>query len=328
MKIIYISLFADFGADGDIEKGYSYEFSHFWDAWRILVSRIPDLEVTPWWIDKSDPSMLEHMIDDKPDLIWCMPVNWSNDAPFQLLNKAVNMGIPIVQFDCDPLRRFNKGGDPWILERYHRKLATHFLTPAPHTIPLYEAQGMPVKVMYFGCPSWIDRCNIRKNIDVSFVGQCHGLRQQVVDSIRKAGINIKCYGHFWSDHPDNHPIVTEDKMCEIFNRSKINLNFTWISQPPYQHQWKGRHAELAGAGAFQIATYGAEEMQGFDDFLLAGRDFIQVYTIDEMIDNIKYYLANHKERKRIADNAYARRQDILCTTQLEKFINEYKEMFI
>jgi hypothetical protein len=323
MKVLYISLKADFGTDGDVSKGYAYEYTHFWDAWQTLVQQQSDLRVASWWIDQSEPEMLQQLVDDKPDLIWAMPVNWSNDAPFQILEDAVNCGIPVVQFDCDPFRRFNKPGDPWILERYRRKLATHFLTPAPHTVPLYETQGMPVKVMHFGCPTWIDRQEVKQNIEVSFVGQCHGLRQQVIQELRDNGIRVKCFGHFWPEHEDNHPLVTEAQMCDIFNRSKINLNLTWISQPPHQHQIKGRHFELLGAGAFQIATYGPEEMEGLDEVMVPGWDFVQVYTIDDLVTAINIWLPNNEDRQTVMDNAYKKRRANLITTRLEEFLNEW-----
>jgi len=325
MRILYISLKADFGADGDESKGLSYEYTHIWDAWNRLAKQ-GDVALESWWIDQSDPTRLEKLIDcGKYDFVFSLPVNWTNDAPYQLLEKARAKGIPIVQFDCDPLRRLDNPGDPWIYNRFQRGLATHFLCPAPHMIPEYQARGMPVREMLFGCPSWIDRLDLDQHIDVSFVGQQHGIRQQVIDQLRAAGLNVKVYGHFWPNHPDNHGPVSEEEMNAIFNRSKVNLNLTWISQPPYQHQIKGRHFELLGAGACQVATYGPDEMQGIQRYMTPNVDFIQVYTIEEMIFEIKELLTNYEDRWAIGDSAYHLRKKNLWTTRLKEFVDYWPE---
>ena len=62
--------------------------------------------------------------------------------------------------------------------------------------------------------------------DVSFVGQAHGERRQIMDCLKQAGIQVHAFGQGW----DSGRVETE-QMAEIFSRSRINLNFTSASQP-------------------------------------------------------------------------------------------------
>jgi len=323
MKILYVALRADFGADGDISKGLSYEASHFEPSFDQLEKEgLISLEKYYLDIDKSTASLQALVENSKRgcyDAIFTFPVTHALSIHLPYAAEILKTGTPIIQFHCDPLRRWNE----FVLSSWREKYFSHAVIPAPHMLKHYQKEGIPTSIMHFGAPDWCDRTeNGEKIYDVSFVGQQHGLRQQVVNSLRQAGIRVHTFGHFWGNHIDSHPRVSDEQMNLIFNQTKINLNLTWISQPPYQHQIKGRHSELMAAGAFQIATYGKEEMEGIEDIGVPGEDFIQVYTVNEMIDKIKYYYQNDKEREIIADNGYQKRDQILGGNLLRKWFKE------
>jgi len=53
--------------------------------------------------------------------------------------------------------------------------------------------------------------------DVSFVGQPHGNRRQVISALRKAGINVYVWGGGWESGR-----LSQEEMIRVFNQSRIN----------------------------------------------------------------------------------------------------------
>src|ERR1051326_653044 len=92
----------------------------------------------------------------------------------------------------------------------------------------------------------------KKNVDVSFVGNLkHADRMQYIDYLKSHGINVQTFG-IGSDNG----FISFEEMVGVFNTSKINLNFTALSnlknyviQPPRINQRirqsKGRPIEIA-----------------------------------------------------------------------------------
>ena len=62
--------------------------------------------------------------------------------------------------------------------------------------------------------------------DVTFVGQPHGDRRAMVEAIRAAGIKVEAWGAGWESGR-----LSQDQMIEVFNQSRINLNFSNAASP-------------------------------------------------------------------------------------------------
>lgn len=170
---------------------------------------------------------------------------------------------------------------------------------------------------------------ISQDIDVSFIGTLikYG-RKDSLDYLVKNGINVQQYG--W-ETPNGR--VSMEKMVEIYNRSKINLNFTGVAPPSIlERDWtiskrlrqiKGNVIAIALCGGFVLA----EDSFGNEKALEPGREVVVFNTKEEMLRKIRYYLQNEDERKRIAENAYKKAlQNYDMSTRLPALLQELRKL--
>lgn len=96
----------------------------------------------------------------------------------------------------------------------------------------------------------------------------------------------------------NHgPADTVNVMPKVFNLSKINLNITLRS---IQSGVPQRIYDILGCGGFLITNYQSEIAELFTP----DEDLVMYESHQDLIDKVRYYLANEDERLRIAANGY------------------------
>lgn len=189
--------------------------------------------------------------------------------------------------------------------------------------------------------------NLPKIYNVSFVGQPHSNRRKLIREIEKAGIRVECFGRGW-----RRGKVSQEEMIKIFSQSKINLNFAKsggqigpkliakiflkrkgksikLNNPKFwfdnlkaglaqrRNQIKGRNFEVLGCGSFLLTNY----VEGLEEYYQIGKEVVCYQNKDDLIDKIKYYLKNEKERKAIAKAGYQR------TFQDHTFEKRFNEIF-
>ncbi|OFY63463.1 MAG: hypothetical protein A3H98_14140 [Bacteroidetes bacterium RIFCSPLOWO2_02_FULL_36_8] len=150
---------------------------------------------------------------------------------------------------------------------------------------------------------------IKRNIGVSFVGDVTNKvnRRTNIEYLVSNGISIEVFGTGTKNGQ-----VTLEKMVDIFNRTKININFAGISlQNPFKkepkinnrlRQMKGRMAEIALCGGFILSEY----VPGIEDVFELNKEIAVFHTKEDMLEKTKYYLKNRDERETIAMNGYHR----------------------
>lgn len=87
------------------------------------------------------------------------------------------------------------------------------------------------------------------------------------------------------------------QMPQVFKESEINLNMTLrsiVSGIPL------RAMDIMGCGGFLLTNY----QQDFEDFFVAGRDYVYYTSNDDLIYKADYYLSHPEEREEIAWNGY------------------------
>ena len=131
--------------------------------------------------------------------------------------------------------------------------------------------------------------------DVSFVGAKKYDRAEVVDKLSEYGIEVTSYGSGW-----DNGMVTYEEMNQIFNNSKINLNFTKTMEGKLH--FKARTIEIPMSGGFMLTEY----IPGIEDYYEIDKEVVCFYTIEECAKKIKYYLENEEERKIIAEKGWKR----------------------
>lgn len=147
---------------------------------------------------------------------------------------------------------------------------------------------------------------LKKEFDVSFVGGLSKAdRKEYIEFLEQHGINVAVFGD-----GAGTGYVSDEEMIDIFNKSKINLNFTkiayWIDM--YEdnplisrvRQNKGRIIEIGLSGSFCLSEE-APSLQYIVDLenhldTFAGKE--------ELLQKIQYYLSHESERGRKAEAFY------------------------
>lgn len=150
--------------------------------------------------------------------------------------------------------------------------------------------------------------NRNKNIDVSFIGDVtREKRLEYIDFLRKNNVPIKTYGR-----GSEEGFIDFGQMIEIFNKSKININFTGVFNSNNLILGKninnrvnvcnGRIIEIALCGGFILSEYS----NGMEEMFKIGEEIEVFHTKEELLDKIKFYLTDDSQRNKIAERAYQR----------------------
>ena len=171
--------------------------------------------------------------------------------------------------------------------------------------------------------------DIERDIDLSFVG--HMLiekeRTKNIGYIKRNGFDVEIFGI----GSGNGRICLEE-MVKIFNRTKINLNFSGVGQHNALRkepninlrtkQIKGRMTEISLCGGFVLSEY----VPGIEEVYELGKEIVVFHDHNEMVEKIKYYLEHEDQRETIANNGYTRAlRDYEISTAIPGLINKIEE---
>jgi spore maturation protein CgeB len=154
-----------------------------------------------------------------------------------------------------------------------------------------------------------------QDIDVSFVGNLGKAdRTEYVEYLINNGIKVEYFGI-----KSKRGYVTENEMIEIFNRSKINLNFSKIGfstqiceDNPFisrVRQNKGRPIEIGLTRSFCLSESCPSLAKIFD----IGEEIDVFNSKEELLEKVRLYLKNGDMRNICANNLYKK-----CLSQYEK----------
>lgn len=137
--------------------------------------------------------------------------------------------------------------------------------------------------------------------DVTFVGSLYGNRRRWIEALRKAGIDVKCFGH-----GSEHGVVDAADIPKIYQTSRISLNFSGSGDALFgaasDNQIKARSFEVPGAGGFLLT----EHTDGIERYFRAGEEIATFRSDDELVAHVRYYLANPDARDRVARAGHRR----------------------
>lgn len=148
-----------------------------------------------------------------------------------------------------------------------------------------------------------------KEIGVSFVGDVANKleRMEYIDFAMDNGVDVAVFGT-----GSKGGQVSLGEMVQIYNRSRINLNFTRISrknalrrEPRINlrlRQVKGRIAEIALSGGFILT----EHVPGIEEVFEVGAEVETFDSKEEFLDKLRYYLAHPARREEIAEAGHRR----------------------
>ena len=228
--------------------------------------------------------------------------------------------------------------DYWRFWNYSRHWASYFswvVTTYSRAVDWYKNAGFDnVLLSQWACnEAEYKPIDMVKDIDVSFVGQYKSGRGKVIDALRRAGINVQCFGLGWPNGKVSH-----EEMLKIFGRSKICLNladrkslldpsvivrlffrksinrivpdFHFVDNlRAYLHfpiiHTHARPFELAGCRVFVISGWS----EHIGKYYKEDKEIVFYRTFPELVEKVRYYLPRGEERSLIARAAYDRTLD-------------------
>lgn len=302
---------------GDIKRGLSFEESNFYETFRMMgfdLIRYDCIDqMQKIGKDMMNEKLLETVEAEKPDLAFFML--FKDELKFETLEKIKNSPKTIsLNWFCD---------DHWRFENFSIKYAPFFnwiTTTDLSSFNKYKSKEISnVLQTQWACNHFLyQKKDVVKDIDISFIGQPYGKRAVFIEKLKKEGIIV----NLWGFGTPNGRTTTEG-MIDIFNRSKINLNFSGSFRNKFKFwekrrdQIKARHFEIPGCGGFQLSSY----IKDISNYLLPDEDIVLYEDYTDLLRKIKYYLDNDTERERIASNGYKK---VLENHTYEK---RFKEIF-
>jgi spore maturation protein CgeB len=131
--------------------------------------------------------------------------------------------------------------------------------------------------------------------DVSFIGQPHSNRRELVERLRAVGLRVVTRGFGW---PEGRASLRE--MVVISNQSRVCMNFSNASIGR-ENQIKGRDFEIPAMGRPMLTAASAELGEYYSD------DEIAVYRdADELVELARNLVADEDRRETLAKAGHTR----------------------
>jgi len=198
--------------------------------------------------------------------------------------------------------------DHWRFDGYSRFWASALnwvLTTDVSAVDRYKAIGQPNVLLSQWAANVSDYHPTGSGLryDVTFVGQPHGRRFELVEYLRRKDIDIQTWGPGW---PNGR--VTQEQMVEIFSSSRINLNMTGSSVSHSSllrrdtDQIKGRVFEVPACGGLLLT----DPAPDLGRYFHIGEEIAVYRDRRELVRQVLYLLGHEEERARIARAGYER----------------------
>jgi len=186
-------------------------------------------------------------------------------------------------------------------------------------LPKYKEEGIQNVLITYGVnTSHFRPLQVKKKYDVTFVGTPKSDRYEYIMFLIKNGINVRVFGAGWESYPEicerYGGLLSTDEYVKVVNESRINLSFSknYEGKPHF----KGRVPEVCACKSFVLS----ELYEGYYDFFKKGSEIVMFKTREELLQLVRYYLKNEKEREAIAARAHKK---ILEKFTLEKELRSF-----
>ena len=254
MRILYVVHKYDYGQP---ERGFCYEHYNFYQSLIDMGHEVEyfDFPTVAEELGRSGMNrrLVEMVKAEKPDLMFT--VVWGDSLDRATVREiSQNTDTATVNWYCDDHWRFES------LSRHWTPCFNWVVTTAQSALPKYEQAGYRnVIKSQWACNHGLYRkLDLPLKYDVTFVGLPHGARRATVQTLRNAGIDVRTWGTGWEGGR-----LTQGQMIEVFNQSRINLNFSEASsngRPMSRlNAWGHRYLErplLGVPGGWRVASMG------------------------------------------------------------------------
>ncbi|KIF66088.1 hypothetical protein HY68_37835 [Streptomyces sp. AcH 505] len=291
-------------AYGKPERGENYDYVHFVPALARLGHEVSLFDSGDRSLHADfaalNTALLERVVAFQPDVIFCVLMHY--EIWFDTLDLIrANSPALIVNWGTD---------DSWKFAQASRFFADHVdlhVTTDPAAEKTARSLGLGNVMLSQWAASETDLrapCPAAEcRHDVSFVGSMYGYRAAWIETMRRAGISVTCFGH-----GTENGVVDAASIPEIFRTSRISLNFAGAGQNPgptagaNSRQIKARTFEVPGAGGFLLT----ETAPGLERYLTPGEEVATFASPDELVAKARYFLGHPEARDLMAQAGHAR----------------------
>jgi spore maturation protein CgeB len=199
---------------------------------------------------------------------------------------------------CDDDAKF----DSW--SRYLSLFFDYTITSQDY-VKNYKQEGINIFFHYDYNTYKLGPLNIEKKYDVTFIGRPKADRNEVIKYLLDNGIKVTLFGWDWYKYPEFKDVyggpLSQEDYAKVINQSKINLSPTKAGYLEQRNQFnmKGRFYEVSLCKSFQLVEKFPTLLKFFNE-----KEMGMYISQEDMLDKIKYYLKNEKERETIAERAY------------------------
>jgi spore maturation protein CgeB len=310
MHILYVAMRHEYGDPG---RGPSFEEMNFRSALEGMGHELTAFDFMARAEQAGADAMRAELIElagrAQPDLAFFFLFTYELDPP---TIEAVGQrgGCATVNWFADDHFRFDS---------YTRHVAGAFdlaVTTDPDSLPKYaELEGARVLLSQWACNRYVyGKVGAENRHAITFVGQPHGDRKQVVARLSKAGYPVECWGHGWP-----RGLIAHDRMIEVFSASAINLNLSNspellgrkarirrrlnLRPPPTRpRQIKGRNFEVPGCGGFLLT----QRVPHLERYFVPGEEVGVYEDVDDLLVQLPRWLEDEERRAGVADAGYRR----------------------
>jgi spore maturation protein CgeB len=225
MKILYVATKYE---SGNQSHGLSFEHWNFYDT---LVNMGHDIVYFdyPTLSAQSGRGWMNHRLLDvaratDPDLLFCVLFGDYLD-PAVMTSISRETDVPTLNWFCDDHFRFESLSRDWA------PCFNFVVTTARSALPKYEAIGYEsvIKSQWACNDRLYKRLELPPVYDVTFVGAAHGNRRAVVQTLRRAGIDVRTWGLGWDSWQSGR--IDQEEMIRIACQSRIALNLSNAPAP-------------------------------------------------------------------------------------------------
>ena len=218
MRILHAALKWDYGRP---EQGYSFEHQTFYEALvgmghDVIYFDYPSLS-HELGREAMNRRLWEIVRAEEPDLLFCVLFEGELDQGI-IRRISDETSTVTLNWFCDDHWRFHQ------FSRYWTPAFNWVVTTVSEDIAPYERFGLHNVIRsQWACNSHLYRRpenELPLAHEVTFVGMAHGNRVDMIKTLRRAGVDVRAWGSGW---PEGRLSVEE--MVEVFNRSRVNLNF-------------------------------------------------------------------------------------------------------
>jgi spore maturation protein CgeB len=309
LRILTVVMRHDYGS---FRRGLSYEDTHLVGTlrdWGYEVVEFDFAGIAHRHGNREMNRMLrEAAVRVRPDLAFF--VLFRDEIEPSTLEHIRDAGIPTFNWFCD---------DHWRYEDFSRPWAPRFdlvSTTSSDAYEKYRSDGITnvLKTQWAFNPYLFPRRRVPQSdrpLDVVFVGQPHGNRREVVETLRRSGVDVVTRGHGW---PEGRILYTE--MLQLFGRAKVVLGLAgdWEGKTL---QVKGRDFEVPPAGGFYLTAKNPELSPYFKD----DQEIVTYTSMDDLLHLCSTYLKDDEERDRIAASGFDRAWND------HTFVHRFSEIF-